>query len=149
MVPPASRKTGMTAAPRVFVTGALGFIGVPTVKALQKRGAHVVAMVRPGRAEEARTVFGDAVDVEEADLFEAEPVRAAVQRSRATHCLHGAWVSTPRTYLRSPTNASYAAASETLWRISVDSGICRLVGVGTSFEGIPGAVAQSAYVTAK
>lgn len=65
---------------RVLVTGAAGFIGSAVTRVLERRGAHVVAMLEPG----ARVANLEGLDVERvvADVRDRTAVAEAVRGSR-------------------------------------------------------------------
>ncbi len=66
---------------RVVITGAAGFIGSAVTRAVQAKGAHVVALVEPGT--DARNLAG-LTDVERVtvDIRDAAAVRAAFEGAR-------------------------------------------------------------------
>src|SRR5205085_10277251 len=91
-----SGTTDMTAARRVVVTGANGFIGRHVVAQLQGEGADVNAISRR---------WTDAADLD--SLLGNEPVE---------QCVHLAWPTDPSSYLSdADTNASAASATLALF----------------------------------
>lgn len=54
---------GVKAGDRVLVSGGLGAVGRAAIQYLQELGAHPVAGVRPERAEEARRLGAEALDI--------------------------------------------------------------------------------------
>lgn len=80
---------------KVFVAGASGAIGRPTVRQLVAAGHEVVGTTRrPERAEEIREAGAEAVVC---DVFDAEGLREAVARARPEAVLH-ALTALPRRF---------------------------------------------------
>jgi ornithine--oxo-acid transaminase len=77
--PPAT--TSIEPGDRVVITGATGFIGSAVTRAVQAKGAHVVALVEPGA--DVRNLLG-LTDVERVtvDIRDAAAVRAAFEGAR-------------------------------------------------------------------
>jgi nucleoside-diphosphate-sugar epimerase len=75
---------------KIFVTGATGVVGRPTVKALAEAGHHVLGVARtPEKGEMVRGLGGSPVTV---DLFDAEQVRDAVFGCEAIVHLATRWL---------------------------------------------------------
>lgn len=75
-------------AENVLVTGATGFIGLHTVRALLRRGYQVHILVRPSSD---RSVLGECakkVVVHAVDITDREAVIAAIKRAAPTHVFH-------------------------------------------------------------
>lgn len=72
---------------RIAVSGALGFVGSRLVPRLIERGAHVIAVVRPGREDEARD--RGMVDIRAADLGDSRAAAAALADAGALIHLSG------------------------------------------------------------
>ena len=70
----------LRAGDRVVVTGATGFVGSAVARALQARGADVVAMVEPGADD--RNLRDLDAHRSTVDIRDAEGVRAAVKGAR-------------------------------------------------------------------
>jgi dihydroflavonol-4-reductase len=84
---------------RVVVTGASGFIGSAVARALQARGATIVALVGP-RADE-RNLAGIAVERTVADIRDLAAVRAACKGARFVFhvaAVYRFWARDPRTF---------------------------------------------------
>ena len=86
----------------ILITGATGFVGIPTVRLLRGMGDIVHA---PGRS---------AVNL----LDEAE-VSALIAQARPTHLLHLAWITTPGVYWTIPLTRSTPVLSSVFAVITV------------------------------
>jgi nucleoside-diphosphate-sugar epimerase len=95
--------------PRVLITGATGFLGLPCVHRAVAAGTEVHAVARRNRNELPRGVRFHAVD-----LFDEEQVGALIVNIQPTHLLHLAWIATPGKYWTSPDNARWVDASMNL-----------------------------------
>jgi dihydroflavonol-4-reductase len=65
---------------RVVVTGAAGFIGSAVTRAVQAKGAHVVAVVEPGG--DGRNLDGSEVERVVADIADSAAIRTACEGAR-------------------------------------------------------------------
>jgi nucleoside-diphosphate-sugar epimerase len=76
-----------------FVAGATGFVGRAVVPALGKRGAKVIAHVRPdsSRLDEWRTRFGEQGATVDASAWDVDALSTALHEAKVTHmfCLIG------------------------------------------------------------
>lgn len=117
---------------RVALTGATGFIGGATLRALQARtDVEVLALHRPGAAVgrlggvEARALGTDLTPSTLAALLREERVEAL---------LHLGWAVPPRGYLSHSDNIDCLSQSARLFEAAIAAGVERVVGVGTGFE---------------
>jgi nucleoside-diphosphate-sugar epimerase len=108
------------------VTGAAGFVGRWTLRALVQHGWQVHAVGR--RDPEVTGVTFHPVDL----LAPDAPGR--VRALRASHLLHAAWDVTHGAYWTSPSNLAWLAASLRLVEAFVEGSGRRVVGVGTCAE---------------
>ena len=67
----------------ILVLGATGMLGKPATHALLKKGHRVRVLTR--RAEKARRLFGDAVDVFEGDARDKADIQAGLDGCQAAH----------------------------------------------------------------
>ncbi|MCC6621590.1 MAG: SDR family oxidoreductase [Deltaproteobacteria bacterium] len=87
--------------PRVFVTGAAGFIGSHVVKRLVDLGVEVTALVIPGDPAPSLAPVVDRIRIVRGDLSALEPLAAAMREARAGLVIHLAaiyalWLREPR-----------------------------------------------------
>jgi nucleoside-diphosphate-sugar epimerase len=114
---------------RVLLTGGTGFVGVPTLKALNALGAEVVAVLRPGGVVPESLVGV----VETPDMFAEGYDFWATACDGIDIVLHTAWFTEPGVYLQSPRNLHCLAGTLLLGAAAQDAG-ARFVGVGTCLE---------------
>lgn len=119
---------------RVFITGASGFIGSHTVRALLEGGHEVAALAFPddpmGRLADLEGRYA----VLRGDLAELPPVRAALADWRPEACIHLAWYAEPGKYLHSPENLPALANSLNLLQALIEMECRQVVMVGTCAE---------------
>lgn len=117
-------------APRVLITGATGFIGLPAVRAAVARGCDVHAVSRTLPREPV-----DGVTYHDLDLLGSTDVaRDLIHDIAATHLLHLAWYAEPGAFWTSPENFRWARATLSLAEAFMNGGGRRLVGAGTCAE---------------
>lgn len=112
---------------RVLLTGATGFIGVPTAPILLDRGYEVHAIGRRAPRDEN-------VRFRRCDIFDIEATRSATAEIQATHLLHLAWDVTPGRYWEAAENLDWVSASLHLVRAFAEAGGGRAVFAGTCAE---------------
>ena len=123
---------------RVLVTGAGGFIGSHSTRALVEAGHDVAAVVRPGHPHDRLADVAERAQVLEADLADPDRVGVVLDEMKPEAILHAAWYVDPGRYLHAVAeNLAAVATTAGLLRAGLDSGCGRVVLVGTGFE--PGA----------
>jgi nucleoside-diphosphate-sugar epimerase len=127
---------------RVFLTGALGFVGSHVARLLVRHGHEVHALVldngaRDAEDELARTRLGeegDSIARVRGDLLRPASWEHVVEKERFDACVHLGWYANPKDYLSSRVNVDLLSASATLGMRLVDAGCRRVVMAGTCFE---------------
>ncbi len=122
---------------RVLLTGAGGFLGAPTLRALQRAGHEVHAVSRASAPEPQPQADGaDAAPVvwHSADLPDPEAVQALVSAVRPQSLVHMAWYVEHGRYWHAPENLVWVEATLRLLRCFVDAGGQRAVMAGTCAE---------------
>ena len=97
--PPAPGPVTIEPGDRVVITGAAGFIGSAVARAVQARGATIVAMVEPGAGD--RNLAGIDAERAVADLRDAAAVRAACAGARYVFhlaAIYRFWARDPRVF---------------------------------------------------
>ncbi|CAA9402813.1 Nucleoside-diphosphate-sugar epimerases [uncultured Leptolyngbya sp.] len=128
---------------KIFVAGATGAIGRPTLDQLLARGHDVVALTRT--QERAQSLAAQGIEPVIADVFDAESVKAAVIRAQPEVVIEQL-TALPRTYTRE----SMTAAGPLNTRIRSEgganvlaaakaAGVSRFLKQSMAFWGIPGA----------
>lgn len=113
--------------PKILLTGARGYIGAPTARALVLRGydVHLLGRTNPFIAG---TMF------HQADLLQFQDMGARFEEIGADTLLHLAWSVTPGKFWTDPANEDWAAASLKLFDAFARSGGNRIVGAGSCAE---------------
>jgi len=112
---------------KILITGASGYIGEPTTRALQRLGhdVHILGQNDPD-------IFG--VTFHQVDLLDTVSMRAVVQEVGAEILIHLAWSVAPGRFWTDPANVDWVAASLNLFRAFANAGGVRIVGVGSCAE---------------
>ena len=114
---------------RVLVTGASGFIGSHCLPALLARGFEVHAVSRRSQAESGDVVW------HQADLLKASDRERVLAESMPSDLLHGAWeVTAAGAYRDRRTNHDWLSASAALFESAIQSGVGRVLALGTCWE---------------
>jgi nucleoside-diphosphate-sugar epimerase len=113
--------------PRILVTGAGGYIGAPTTRALISRGCDVHVL---GRTDPATP----GAPFHRADLLERTDLQHQIEKIGAQVLLHLAWSVAPGKFWTDPANRDWTAASLRLFRAFAKAGGKRIVGVGSCAE---------------
>jgi nucleoside-diphosphate-sugar epimerase len=123
----------VSAAKRVLVTGAGGFIGRWSAAPLLGKEFEVHAVLSANaRRNIAAELRGSTVHV--ADLLNESDIDALLKRVLPTHLLHFAWIATPGVYWQSPDNDRWLAASRHLLQRFRAHGGVRAVMAGSCVE---------------
>ena len=121
-------------APRVFLTGATGFIGSHIARALLRERHEVFALVRERSDLERVADVASEMTLVQADLRDAAEIERHVARIAPELCVHAAWYAVPGQYLDADENLTLVGATATLALLLARSGCRRFVGIGTCFE---------------
>ncbi|HSN93386.1 MAG TPA: NAD(P)-dependent oxidoreductase [Anaeromyxobacteraceae bacterium] len=132
----------MSAIGRVVVTGAAGFVGAATVRALLRTGAEVIAWVRPGtdRWRLAGLAEHPRLRLLRSDLAAlTEPGgRAAAAETLGTFrpdaVLHAAWSGIRGAARDDPAQVGNVLVATELVKLAAEAGAARFVGVGSQAE---------------
>ena len=110
---------------RVLVTGGHGFLGRPTMIALQKAGHNVFVVSR-------KTVSGSSGYM--ADLLNQSDQKQLVKIAKADVLVHLAWQTNPGKFWTAPDNVDWAKASSRLIESFFEAGGKRAIVAGTCAE---------------
>jgi nucleoside-diphosphate-sugar epimerase len=111
---------------RLLVTGATGFLGLPSVlRAAESFAVHAAAR----KVHEIPGIHFHAID-----LFDAQGVSDLIEKVRPTHLLHLAWIATPGVYWTSPENYTWVDTSRHLLEVFARHGGKRAVIAGSCAE---------------
>ena len=117
------------AARAVLLTGASGFIGRATSRALKARGFRVHAVSRrPEPEHNAAAVW------HQADLLDRAQRRHLIETTRPTHLAHLAWHVEHGSFWNAPENEIWREASLDLFRLFAENGGRRAVFAGSCAE---------------
>lgn len=113
---------------RILMTGASGFVGDATARALGTKGIELHAIGRNKPNCEA------IVSWHRTDLFNDRDVRKVMGLVRPRAILHLAWYVEHNKFWSAPENLRWVDATTTLFRIGAEYGVERFVGTGTCYE---------------
>ncbi len=102
---------------RLLITGSSGFIGQHLVSQLQCSDFEI-----------------HTPSSKELNLLDPLAVQRFMERTRPTHLVHLAWITTPGVFFESPENMRWVEATLRLAQAFVESGGKRFIGAGTCFE---------------
>lgn len=111
----------------VLVTGAGGFLARATLAPLLSRGLRVIGTGRSAPPP----WLPRGIEWHPADLLAPGTSRALLQRTRPTHLLHAAWITTPGAYWTAAANTDWSRASLDLLHAFAEHHGRRALFVGT------------------
>jgi nucleoside-diphosphate-sugar epimerase len=117
---------------KILITGGTGFIGSAFTRLALKRGHQVAGLTQPGRGIPATLPAHPQLQWLRGTLDEAPWKEIA--KYQADVCIHGAWITTPGTYLESPENYRFLESSQTFLQRILDTGTSHIFGLGTCIE---------------
>ncbi len=123
----------MSAAPRVLVTGAAGFIGRWSVPPLLEAGFEVHAAVSAAQHGDVPEQLAGAA-LHRSDLLDPAAIDALIEATAPSHLLHFAWIARPGVYWHSADNFRWLNASKHLLQRFHAAGGVRIVMAGTCAE---------------
>lgn len=119
----------MTAAKRLLVTGATGFVGRQALQPLLERNYEVHVATRTAPAGLPENIV-----VHKTDLLDCTGHRPLMEQIRPSHLLHIAWYAEHGKYWESVENALWLKATLSLVEAFGRAGGTRVVGAGTCAE---------------
>ncbi|CUH87151.1 dTDP-glucose 4,6-dehydratase [Phaeobacter sp. CECT 5382] len=117
---------------RVLLTGATGFVGLPTARALLDAGCEVICTLRPGTLDKLEGIAVETLECD--DIFAQSADWWAKACQGVDTVIHLAWYAEPGKYLPSEKNLDCLAGTLALAKGAAQAGVRRFVGVGTCFE---------------
>ena len=125
---------------KVLLTGASGFLGAHTARALLESGHEVAALVRPGVPAPRLAALADRLARVEGDLDNPASFDADLAAWSPEACVHLAWYAEPGQYLHSPRSLSALTGSLALLERLKRLGCRYFLGAGTcaEYEAAPG-----------
>lgn len=128
---------------RIFVAGATGAIGRPTLDQLLARGHNVVAMTRT--QERAQSLAAQGIEPAIADVFDPDSVKAAIAHAQPEVVIEQL-TALPKTYSRESMNATAALNTRirseggaNVLAAAKAAGVRRFLKQSMAFWGVPGA----------
>ena len=117
---------------KILLTGPTGFIGSTFLRTALQHGHEIAALVRP----EKRVAAGALADARLTWLpgTLADAPWPEIRKFQPELCLHTAWLTTPGVYLTSPENERYVEWSLDFIRRVGDTGVRRIIALGTCLE---------------
>src|SRR5258706_11661629 len=119
---------------RVFVTGALGFIGAHLFPILLQSGCDVAILARPESPMWRLQKYSTKLRIIKGDLFDLGNLSVQLAHFRPEACVHLAWCAEPGTYLHSNQNIQYLISSIGLLKLLIEIGCKQVVMTGTCAE---------------
>ena len=119
---------------RVFITGATGFIGSHTVRALRAANHEVAALVYPNDSLQRLDDLSGQFDIIPSDLANIGDVLELLKRWEPDACIHLAWFAEPGKYLDSTENIKTLISSLNLLQSLVEIGCKQIIAAGTCAE---------------
>ncbi|MCX6024293.1 MAG: NAD(P)-dependent oxidoreductase [Chloroflexi bacterium] len=119
---------------RTLLTGATGFIGSQTARALVRDGHEVFALIRPGSNTWRIDDLLPSLHIVPCDLTDTDELNAHLERIQPEMALHLAWYAQPGVYLTSDLNIRHLAASLAFAAGLAKAGCRRLLVSGTCAE---------------
>ena len=119
---------------RVIITGASGFIGSHTIRALLAANHEVMALVYPDDLLQRLNDLTGQFDVITTDLANIDDFLNSFKKWEPDACIHLAWYTEPGKYLDSPENIKVLISSLAFLQGLVEIGCKQIVGAGTCAE---------------
>lgn len=117
---------------KILLTGPTGFIGSAFLQTALRHGHEIAALVRPEKLAATRAAANARLTWLPGTLADAP--WSDIQKFQPELCLHTAWITTPGVYLESPENERYVDWSLDFLRRASDTGVHRLIVLGTCLE---------------
>ena len=117
----------------ILITGANGFVGRQVVRALTNQGIPLRLVLRDGEGRRPKVGKSDQV-VRTSDVFRVERAWWKEALRGIDVVVHLAWYAEPGKYLTSPLNLDCLNGTIEMAQACVDSGVRRVVGIGTCAE---------------
>jgi dTDP-6-deoxy-L-talose 4-dehydrogenase (NAD+) len=118
----------------ILLTGASGFVGRQTARALIARGHRLRLVLRRGGFARSGLPDGAAEIIETDDLFAEDADWWADALSDIDTVIHAAWYVEPGKYLDSPHNIDCTIGSLMIAEGALRAAVRKFIGIGTCFE---------------